>query len=182
LKLYEGMFLLDNRQANRDWEGSLDALKGMIAKHGGEVVRCQKWGERRLSYEIKGRRRGTYVLAYFQGDADAVNRIYREVELSEIVLRALMLRINALPPEGQPLPQLEGEPRRGRSGLSRRRESRGRASRAEEARPQKEQAAAGKAAADKAPAEKPPADKGAAEEAAAQEPAESGEQSGGEGA
>jgi len=125
LKLYEGMFLLDNRQANRDWDGTLESLKNMITKHGAEILRCQKWGERRLAYEIKGRRRGTYVLAYFQADSDAVNRIYREVELSELVLRAMMLRIDALPPEDQPLPQIEGEPRRTRtSGPSRRREPR----------------------------------------------------------
>ena len=99
MSLYEGMFLLDIRQANRDWDGSLDNLKLLLTKHGGEILRCEKWGERRLAYEIKGRRRATYVLTYFQAEGEAVNRIYRECELSDLILRALMLNIRSLPPE-----------------------------------------------------------------------------------
>lgn len=102
MSLYEAMFLLDNRQANRDWDGSLDSVKAIVTKHGGEIVRCEKWGERRLAYEIDGRRRGTYVLMYFNADGEAVNRIYRENELSELVLRALILKVKALPPEEVP--------------------------------------------------------------------------------
>ena len=99
MSLYEGMFLIDNRQANRDWDGSLEQLQALLAKHGGQVERSVKWGERRLAYEIKGNRRGTYVLVYFRVEGDAVARIYREVELSEIVLRALILKVSAIPPD-----------------------------------------------------------------------------------
>ena len=65
MSLYEGMFVMDNRQANRDWDGSLEKLKSMLAKHGAELVRAEKWGERKLAYEMQGRRRGTYMLLYF---------------------------------------------------------------------------------------------------------------------
>jgi len=99
LNLYEGMFVMDNRQANRDWEGSLEKLKAMLTKHGAEVLRCEKWGERKLAYEMDGRRRGTYVLAYFNASGNAVSGIYRECELSELMLRALMLKIDKMPPE-----------------------------------------------------------------------------------
>ena len=99
MSLYEGMFVMDNRQANRDWDGSLDKLKGMLAKHKAEIVRCEKWGERKLAYEMDGRRRGTYVLAYFNASGNAVSGIYRECELSELMLRALILKIDEMPPE-----------------------------------------------------------------------------------
>ncbi len=99
MRLYEGMFLMDNRQANRDWDGSLAALTGMITKHGAEIVRVTKWGERRLAYEINGRRRGTYVLIYFNADGEAANRVYHECELSELIHRALILKVDQLPAE-----------------------------------------------------------------------------------
>jgi small subunit ribosomal protein S6 len=91
------MFLMDNRQANRDWDSCLETLKTMLAKHGGEVQRLDKWGERRLAYEIKGRRRGTYVLTYFTATGTAVTDIYRECELSELMLRALILKVEKIP-------------------------------------------------------------------------------------
>jgi len=93
------MFVIDNRQANRDWDGTLEQLKGIVGKHGGELVRTDKWGERKLAYEISGRRRGTYVLTYFNADGDAVGRIYRDCELSDLVLRTLILQVKAVPSE-----------------------------------------------------------------------------------
>ena len=101
MSLYEGMFLLDSRQANRDWDGSVEKLKAILTKHGAEVVRCLKWGERRLAYEIDRRRRAAYVLAHFNALGDAVSRIYREVELSELIHRALILKIQTLPAEDE---------------------------------------------------------------------------------
>ncbi len=123
MSLYEGMFLLDNRQANRDWEGSLESVKAVIEKHGGEILRCDKWGERRLAYEVEGRRRGTYVLAYFNAEGDAVNRIYHDCELSELILRVLMLQVSRMPSEEELRKQ--GEAAEGRLGR-RSSESRGR--------------------------------------------------------
>jgi ribosomal protein S6 len=93
------MFLMDNRQANRDWEGSLEKVKSILTKYGAEIVRCDKWGERKLAYEIKGRRRGTYVLAYFNATGKTANEVYRECELSEMFLRAMVVKVEKIPPE-----------------------------------------------------------------------------------
>ena len=99
MSLYEGMFLMDNRQANRDWDGSLETLTAMLTKHGGTVLRTVKWGERRLAYEVNGRRRGTYVIVYFESGGEAPGQVYRECELSELIHRALILKIDKLPEE-----------------------------------------------------------------------------------
>jgi len=114
LSLYEGMFVMDNRQANRDWDGSLEKLKGIFTKHGAQIRRCDKWGERKLAYEMQGRRRGTYVLTYFDATGTAANEIYRECELSELMMRALILKVDAIPPEEQLRAPEEYSPRRPR--------------------------------------------------------------------
>ena len=101
MSLYEGMFVMDNRQANRDWDGSLEKLKSLLTKHGAEILHCGKWGERKLAYEIAGRRRGTYILTFFNATGKAVNEIYRECELSDMILRSLILRAEAIPPADQ---------------------------------------------------------------------------------
>lgn len=97
MNTYEAMFLVDNRHANRDWDRVVDQAKEMVAKHGGRMLHCEKWGERKLAYPIKGNKRGTYLLAYFESEADAPNRVYREVELSETFLRGLVLAVGQLP-------------------------------------------------------------------------------------
>lgn len=99
MKTYEAMFLVDTRHANRDWDRVVDQVKEMVTKHGGEIVRCEKWGERKLAYPIAGNKRGVYLLVYFQADGETPNEVYREVELSETFLRALILAVDKTPEE-----------------------------------------------------------------------------------
>jgi len=89
LKTYEGMFLLDAGQA--DYDAATQPILSVLARNGAEIVQVKKWDERRLAYEIRGRRRGLYVLTYFRAAADAIANIERDVQLDEGILRVLIL-------------------------------------------------------------------------------------------
>lgn len=95
--LYEGMFLLDNREAKKGFEASRDRVAGLITKHGGAPRLVRKWDERKLAYEIKKQKRATYMLAYFDAPFDAVTKIEREAQLTEAFLRVLILRAESVP-------------------------------------------------------------------------------------
>lgn len=100
MKLYEGMFLLDNQVVREDWGRAKAAVTETLAKHGAKVLTARHWDERKLAYSIKGRTRGTYVLTYFEGGSEAVNGMRRDLELDDRVLRYLLVRAEALP-EGE---------------------------------------------------------------------------------
>src|SRR5438034_11084225 len=80
---YEAMFLLP-AGATVEMDKSLAAVKGIVERHGGDVVVLKKWDERKLAYEIKAQKRGLYIIAYFNAPAAAVSAIERDVNLSEI--------------------------------------------------------------------------------------------------
>ena len=94
---YEGMFLLDNQAVRADWGRAKGAIAEMLAKHGGKVVAARRWDERKLAYPIKGRSRGTYLLTWFEADAQALNTMRRDFDLDERVLRYLLLKAEAVP-------------------------------------------------------------------------------------
>ena len=91
MKLYEGMFLLDSGRAGKDWDGARSEVETILTKHGSEVVRAGRWDERKLAYEIKGHRRATYMLVYFEAPSDAIDKIRRECTLNDLVIRNLIL-------------------------------------------------------------------------------------------
>jgi small subunit ribosomal protein S6 len=91
LKLYEAMFVMDSNRARQDSDKVVEEIKGVIQKGGGEPVNCEKWEERKLAYAIKRQRRGTYYLAHFRSDGEAIGRIERAAQLNETVLRVLVL-------------------------------------------------------------------------------------------
>ncbi len=95
---YEAMFLLSQSVA-ADLGGAVEHLKGIIAKAGATLIAMRKWDERRLAYEIRKQKRGTYILAYFSSDPTKVQIVERDCNLSEQILRTLILRVDHLTPE-----------------------------------------------------------------------------------
>lgn len=91
-KLYEGLFLVDSGEAAADWNGINDVIEKVLARGDAEIVSTRKWDERRLAYDIAGKSRGTYILVYFHGDPAKISAIERTVQLSEQIMRVLILR------------------------------------------------------------------------------------------
>ncbi len=90
-KLYEAMFLVDSAQAASDWDGVISGIENILKKAEREIVSIRKWDERKLAYEIKGHSRGTYILCYFRANGEKIQDIERDVQLSERILRVLIL-------------------------------------------------------------------------------------------
>lgn len=91
-KIYEAMFLLDSGYASAHWDQAVKSIQEMLDRHGCEIIRMVKWDDRKLAYEIQHHKRGTYVLVYFTGPGLSVGRIERDVQLSETILRVLILK------------------------------------------------------------------------------------------
>ena len=100
MNLYEGMFLLDNQAVRADWRNAKSTVTGLLEKHGGKVTTARRWDERKLAYPIRGRQRGTYMLAYYELDVGGIDGLRRDLELSENVLRYILLRAEEVP-EGE---------------------------------------------------------------------------------
>lgn len=98
-RLYEGMFLVDTALAAQDWQKILDEIKRIMDRAEAEVVSQKKWDERRMCYEVNKKTRGTYILTHFNCDTSKIGGIERDVQLSELITRVLVLRTDRMTPE-----------------------------------------------------------------------------------
>lgn len=89
--LYEAMFIVDSNKAKENYEKYEALCLDSITRFGGTVLKAVKWDDRRLTYEIGKAKRGTYILVHFNAPGDAIAKIERHVQLSEDILRALVL-------------------------------------------------------------------------------------------
>jgi small subunit ribosomal protein S6 len=97
-RLYETMFLLDNQMVREDWNKAKGTVLDLLQKHGAKVLTARRWDERRLAYPIAGRKRATYLLAYFEAAGDEhLTALRRDLELNERILRYLMLKVDKVP-------------------------------------------------------------------------------------
>ena len=91
---YEGMFLLNNHAAQADFDAVSGKVDAILEKHGATLVQKEKWDERKLAYEIKGQRRATYYLVYFNVDTSAMAHIREDLHLTEDVLRYMAFALD----------------------------------------------------------------------------------------
>lgn len=94
--LYEAMFVVDAAKGGGQFPETIRHIAGVVGRHGGEFERIEKWDERKLAYPIRGVKRGIYILTYFRADGDTIAELRHTIQLSEEVLRVLVLRAEAL--------------------------------------------------------------------------------------
>lgn len=110
-RLYEGLFLVDSALAASDWQLVNDTLHKILAKVDAEIVSFRKWDERKLTYNIGRVSRGTYILIYFKCDPLRLHEVERDVQLSEVLMRAMIVRTDRMTPDemDKPTPLMVAE-------------------------------------------------------------------------
>ncbi len=92
--VYEGLFIFDSDQYAKTPDDVSGQVTTFIEQIGGEVLLSRLWDERKLAYPIKGHRRGTYWLSYFQLDPLKVKELTRQFQLCGSVIRFLFLKVD----------------------------------------------------------------------------------------
>ena len=68
MRMYEGLFLIDNAHANTEWDNVVKRIQDILQKNGTEILKIEKWGEKKSAYKVKGHKRGTYLLIHFNAN------------------------------------------------------------------------------------------------------------------
>lgn len=92
---YEAMFLFP-QSATADLKGTVELLKDILTRNGANIISLKKWGDRQLAYPIAKQKRGLYILVYFSVATDKLAAIERAFNLSEAIVRQLILRADHL--------------------------------------------------------------------------------------
>jgi len=75
----------------------VEKVSSWIKDLNGEILEVQRWGKRRLAYEINRKRDGIYTMVLYQGGGPLVKEVERRLRLNESVMRSLT--VLHVPPE-----------------------------------------------------------------------------------
>ena len=90
---YETMFILKPDQDDETYNALMDKFKGIIEAEGGEVTNVNRMGRRKLAYEVKKKfREGYYVLFNYVSAAKATDELERNFNISDDVIRYLIVK------------------------------------------------------------------------------------------
>jgi small subunit ribosomal protein S6 len=96
LNKYETVFIVNPNIESEDIEKVIEDTQNLISGSGGTVIRVDKWGKKRLAYEVKGNRDGYYVLVDFEAEPQFIQRLGRYYGLTEEIIKYMTLRAEEL--------------------------------------------------------------------------------------
>jgi small subunit ribosomal protein S6 len=92
MRSYELVLVISPALAEEQVAATVERVQRFISERGGQVTKLDHWGRRRLAYPIQRFNEGHYVVTRFRLDAAAVRELDRTLEVSEPVLRHLVVR------------------------------------------------------------------------------------------
>lgn len=128
LREYETIYILRSSTNGEEAERVLGRMKEVLDRLGGNLLKVDNWGRRKLAYPIEKSPRGVFVLIRYVGPNDLVAEIERNLGILDsvvrfqtiLVKRAVSLSDYAIDEEELKFAPLEDEPEAEEPGLAQR--------------------------------------------------------------
>ncbi len=122
MRLYETTFITDSRLPESEIEDEIKRVEETINSNGGEIVETQRWGVRRLAYEIEKQKQGYYAHFLYKANPEVPGKLETGFKVNEKIMRFLTVvseidleeRQRRIEAGESPTPTIEFEDRRRR--------------------------------------------------------------------
>lgn len=94
LRDYETTFILMSDIDEADKNTVLERITKLIQDAGGEILRVDEWGQRKLAYRVKKQLRGYYVYLRYTAPGDVIAEIERMLRQRDDVIRFLTVKVD----------------------------------------------------------------------------------------
>lgn len=92
MRPYELMYILHPDLEEEAIEALVNRFRDLVTNEGGEVIKLDRWGKRRLAYEINRVRDGFYVVMKFKARTETADELNRVLKITDGVLRHIITR------------------------------------------------------------------------------------------
>jgi small subunit ribosomal protein S6 len=92
LRKYEVVYII---RPDLDEEGTaavVTRFSELVTNQGGEVLKIDQWGKRRLAFEVKDFREGFYVVMHMDAESPVATELDRVFKISDSVIRHIIVR------------------------------------------------------------------------------------------
>lgn len=102
---YETLMIFDPGLGPEGTEDLVQKAREYVSQATGRVLKTERWGVRDLAYELKGRRKGFYLLLEYAGVPRVATELDRRLNLLDTVVKFQTVKLEeAVDPESLPEP------------------------------------------------------------------------------
>jgi len=89
---YEILYIVRPELDEQQVQEAVASVNRLIENVQGTVLKTDVWGKRKLAYEVRHLREGTYVLTDFRVEPDRIPEVEATIKISDAVFRHLIVR------------------------------------------------------------------------------------------
>ena len=93
MRQYETTFILDAHFSHDEMESNIQKYSHLIEKQKGKIKFIDRWGKRRLAYEIDKKQYGYYIYMRFEGEGSIIKSLEKELRMDDQCLRFLTVLV-----------------------------------------------------------------------------------------
>jgi small subunit ribosomal protein S6 len=93
-RVYESAILINAALDDESIKNLIARIKETITSNGGEIMEIEDWGRKRLAYQVKKSKIGYYAILRFNSPSDLVQKLERNYQLDENILRYLTITLS----------------------------------------------------------------------------------------
>ena len=92
MKKYEMMYIINPTILEEEREALIAKITAIFTKFGANVLKSEKWGERKLAYPIDKKKTGFYVLTTFEIDGTKLIDVETTLNITEGLMRYIIVK------------------------------------------------------------------------------------------
>ncbi|MCL5063163.1 MAG: 30S ribosomal protein S6 [Nitrospirae bacterium] len=93
MNIYENVVILNPSLNEEEMKSAVDKITDLIKNSGGDVLKIDNWGKKKLAYELNKQRMGVYVIFLFKSPAPVVKKIEDYFKVFDPVLKFMVVKL-----------------------------------------------------------------------------------------
>ena len=93
MELYESLFIIRASVSDQETAALIEKMKAVAEKTGAQFIKSENLGKKKLAYEVKREKKGTYVYFYFRAPNITVGELERSYRLEDTIIKFLTVHL-----------------------------------------------------------------------------------------
>ena len=94
MHVYENIVILNAALSDEEIETATGKIRDLITNAGGEILKLDPWGRRKLAYEIKKQKKGFFLLLLFRSVPSLIKKLEDYYKVYDPVVKYMVIRLD----------------------------------------------------------------------------------------
>jgi small subunit ribosomal protein S6 len=93
MNIYENVVILNASLSDEEINAAVAKIKDLVTNSGGETLKADLWGRKKLAYEIKKQQKGFYVFFVLKTPAATVRKLEELYKVFDSVIKYMVIKL-----------------------------------------------------------------------------------------